>query len=62
MSGGSPSKPAMPIETSLIFGFPEFRWRPLPVFQAYVTYTPALDELNADLLRSARAFRVDRAR
>ncbi|HWT22125.1 MAG TPA: hypothetical protein VN213_01340, partial [Solirubrobacteraceae bacterium] len=44
-----------PIETSLVFGYPEFRWRPLPVFQAYVTYTPALDELNADLLRSARA-------
>jgi hypothetical protein len=44
-----------PAETSVAFGHPEFRWRPLPVFQSYVAYTPALDELNAAMLRSARA-------
>ena len=44
-----------PAETSVAFGHPEFRWRPLPVFQSYVAYTPALDDLNAALLRSPRA-------
>jgi hypothetical protein len=28
------------------------RWRPVPVFQPYAAYTPALDELNSDSLRS----------
>jgi hypothetical protein len=29
-------------------------WRPLPVFQTYSAYTPALDELNASALRNSR--------
>ncbi len=29
------------------------RWSPLPVFQSYSAYTTALDELNAERLRSA---------
>jgi hypothetical protein len=32
--------------------YPGFAWRPEPVFQSYSAYTPYLDELNADLLRS----------
>ena len=31
------------------------RWSPLPVFQSYSAYTTALDELNAERLRSAAA-------
>lgn len=30
-------------------------WRPLPVFQSYMAYTPGLDHLNADALASASA-------
>jgi hypothetical protein len=31
------------------------RWGPVPVFQSYFAYTPALDDLNARALSSARA-------
>ncbi|MEV4418809.1 hypothetical protein AB0L40_02395 [Patulibacter sp. NPDC049589] len=31
------------------------RWRSLPVMQAHMAYTPGLDRLDADALRSARA-------
>ncbi len=30
-------------------------WRPLPMFQSYLAYTPALDELDARALNSTRA-------
>ncbi len=32
-----------------------WNWHPRPVFQTYAAYTPRLDRLNADYLRSARA-------
>jgi len=44
-----------PWQTIVAFAYPEIRWSPLPVFQAYSAYTTALDELNADRLRSDQA-------
>jgi hypothetical protein len=44
-----------PYQTSVAFAYPELRWAPLPVFQSYSAYTPPLDRINADLLRSAVA-------
>jgi hypothetical protein len=44
-----------PWETTVAFAYPEIRWSPLPVFQAYAAYTTALDELNAARLRGAEA-------
>jgi hypothetical protein len=41
-----------PLYMSAAFAYPELNWKPLPVFQSYSAYTPALDQLNADLLRS----------
>jgi hypothetical protein len=41
-----------PYSSAVAAAYPVFTWRPLPVFQTYSAYTPALDELNADLLRS----------
>jgi hypothetical protein len=35
--------------------YPEMRWWPLPLFQSYSAYTTALDEINAERLRSAAA-------
>ena len=32
-----------------------WNWHPRPVFQTYAAYTPRLDRLNADYLRSSRA-------
>jgi hypothetical protein len=40
---------ALPIETAVIAAN-GLRWKPLPVFQAYTAYTPALDRLNRDQL------------
>ena len=40
---------AVPIETAVIAAN-GLRWKPLPVFQAYTAYTPALDRLNRDAL------------
>ncbi len=42
-------------QTVAAFAYPEMRWSPLPVFQSYSAYTTALDELNAERLRSASA-------
>jgi hypothetical protein len=42
-------------QTVAAFAYPEMRWSPLPVFQSYSAYTTALDELNAERLRSAAA-------
>ena len=39
-----------PWEAALAYAYPEVRWRPQPVFQAYSAYTPSLDEANARLL------------
>jgi hypothetical protein len=44
-----------PYETSIAAAYPEIHWAPLPVFQSYSAYTPLLDQLNADRLRSADA-------
>jgi hypothetical protein len=44
-----------PIETGVAFAYPELTWAPLPVFQSYSAYTPALDRLNADRLASPEA-------
>ena len=32
-----------------------WRWQPRPVFQSYAAFTPTLDSLNADHIRSSRA-------
>ncbi len=42
-------------QTIAAFAYPEMRWSPLPVFQSYSAYTTALDEINAERLRSAAA-------
>lgn len=42
-------------ETTVMAAYPEFRWAPLPSIQAYAAWTTVLDELNADVLRSADA-------
>jgi hypothetical protein len=44
-----------PWETAVMDAYPEFRWAPEPVFQAYSAYTPRLDRLNADRLAGAEA-------
>lgn len=43
-----------PWETSAIWAY-GLSWRPEPVFQSYLAYSPVLDQENADLLESARA-------
>lgn len=43
-----------PHETSVAWAH-RFTWRPLPTFQAYQAYTPALDNANAEFLGSSRA-------
>jgi hypothetical protein len=44
-----------PWEAAMAYAYPEFSWAPLPVFQSYVVWTPYLDELNAERLRSPEA-------
>jgi hypothetical protein len=44
-----------PWQTTVAFAYPEARWRPLPVFQTYMGYTTALDQLNADTLQGPLA-------
>lgn len=44
-----------PWEAAVAWAYPEIRWRPVPVFQEYSAYTPRLDHLNADFLRSPGA-------
>ena len=44
-----------PQEAAAAWSQPSLDWRPLPIFQAYQAYTPALTEQNADVLRSDRA-------
>jgi hypothetical protein len=42
-------------EAAVAHAYPGIEWRPLPIFQSFSAYTPALDRVNADFLRSARA-------
>jgi hypothetical protein len=44
-----------PTEASVAWTQPQLNWRPLPVFQGFVAYTPELDARNAEMLRSDRA-------
>ncbi|MFN2556620.1 MAG: hypothetical protein ABR592_07065 [Nitriliruptorales bacterium] len=44
-----------PWETALLWAYPEFRWRPVPVFQSFVAYTSELDARNAVALLSPDA-------
>jgi len=44
-----------PVEAGVAYAYPGIEWRPLPIFQSFSAYTPALDRENADFLRSARA-------
>jgi len=44
-----------PWEQSLVWAYPGITFDPLPVFQDYSAYTPSLDSLNADFLRSPAA-------
>lgn len=41
-----------PLESGLAIAHPEVIWAPLPVYQDYVVYTPALDRVNHDRLLS----------
>jgi len=43
-----------PYETSVAWAY-GLNWRPLPVFQDYLAYTPRLDRENTDALRAATA-------
>lgn len=46
-------------ETSAAWAY-DLAWRPVPVFQSYAAYTPALDELNSESLTSGPQFIVSR--
>jgi len=39
-----------PAAAGVAFAYPSLHWDPLPAFQSFVAYTPALDDLNADRL------------
>ena len=51
---GTAAVDVLPVETALVKAN-GVRWSPLPVFQAYCAYTPALDALNRDELVRAGA-------
>ena len=44
-----------PWESAMAYAYPEFKWSPVPAFQAYAAYTSDLDRLNADRLASPQA-------
>jgi hypothetical protein len=44
-----------PWQIGVMYAYPEIKWRPQPVFQAYSAYTPYLDQMNAALLASQEA-------
>lgn len=44
-----------PWEAGIAWAYPEFRWRPVPVFQEYTAYTADLDRLDAAAYRSDSA-------
>jgi hypothetical protein len=41
-----------PVMASAAYAYPDLHWLPLPTIQSYTAYTPALDRLDAGLLRS----------
>jgi hypothetical protein len=47
---GSSTVHVEPWETAVVYAYPWLNWHPLPVFQDYQAYTPALDQANADYL------------
>ena len=49
---GTRSMHVEPYETAVAWAYPRFNWRPLPMIQTYGAYTEALDQANADALRS----------
>jgi hypothetical protein len=44
-----------PTEDSVVYTYPQLRWDPEPVVQAYSAYTTHLDDLDAAFLASSRA-------
>jgi len=44
-----------PWEAGVAWAFPRLAWAPMPIFQSYSAYTPALDEANARFLSSSAA-------
>jgi hypothetical protein len=44
---------AFPSEAAVAWAYPQLTWKPLPVVQGFVAYTPALSGLNADTVRAA---------
>jgi hypothetical protein len=44
-----------PYDTSAVWAY-NFAWWPVPVFQTYVAYTPALDDLNSESLATGPQF------
>ena len=43
-----------PYATAIVWAY-QLKWGPLPVFQTYAAYTPALDTLDAEAINSAHA-------
>ena len=41
-----------PVMASAAYAYPDLKWLPLPTIQSYSAYTPFLDRLDADLIRS----------
>jgi hypothetical protein len=54
---GASTVDVLPVETAVVKAN-GLRWAPLPVFQAYSAYTPALDRLNRDALIARGASEV----
>jgi len=50
-----------PYETSAVWAY-DFAWWPVPVFQTYTAYTPALDGLNSESLATGPQFVLSRRR
>ncbi|MGO9154936.1 MAG: hypothetical protein ACLP9N_18090, partial [Mycobacterium sp.] len=48
-----------PYETSAVWAY-DFAWWPVPVFQTYAAYTPALDDLNSESLATGPQFVLSR--
>ena len=44
-----------PAEDSVVYAYPQLRWDPEPVLQAYTAYTTYLDHLDAAFLASSHA-------
>jgi len=44
-----------PVEISVVWAYPQWRWCPVGVMQTYAAYTPSLDRLDAAGLANARS-------